>query len=62
MHLVGSKCNWTKMHGIHGIKILHIKLRLKTELTREGNVFIEETGSYQTSSKEPPKVPVHQPL
>jgi hypothetical protein len=21
VHLVGSKCNWTKMHGIHGIKI-----------------------------------------
>jgi hypothetical protein len=20
VHLVGGKCNWTKMHGIHGIK------------------------------------------
>jgi hypothetical protein len=24
VHLVGSKCNWTKMHGIHGIKIAFI--------------------------------------
>jgi hypothetical protein len=22
VHLVGYKCNWTKMHGIHGIKII----------------------------------------
>jgi hypothetical protein len=22
VHFVGSKCNWTKMHGIHGIKMI----------------------------------------